>query len=228
VLFSIGSLCFAFAPFPGVSGLIGAQADAAVYFVGSIFFTSAAFLQYVEAVNADRGPQRVGMRERLTIFTWEPCRIDWWATLIQLVGTVLFNVNTFDAMLDLTPTEQDRFVWGPDVAGSVCFLVASALAYLEVRGRPDGLGGPRRELEWWIAVINLAGSIAFGVAAAVTHVNTATGAVADLALGNLATLIGALCFLAGAVLLMPEAARESRRPVPPPRPSLDPGPATLG
>ena len=39
VLFIICSACFVIAPFPGFVQLVGAAADAAVFFVGSIFFT---------------------------------------------------------------------------------------------------------------------------------------------------------------------------------------------
>src|SRR4029079_13222354 len=45
VLFIIGSACFAIGPFPGFLQLVGAAADAAAFFVGSLFFTSAAALQ---------------------------------------------------------------------------------------------------------------------------------------------------------------------------------------
>ena len=47
VLFAIGSVCFLLGPFPGFAGLVGSAADGAVFFVGSVFFTSAALLQYL-------------------------------------------------------------------------------------------------------------------------------------------------------------------------------------
>ena len=40
---------------PGFVQLVGSAADGTVFFVGSVFFTSAALLQYLEAANADRG-----------------------------------------------------------------------------------------------------------------------------------------------------------------------------
>ena len=54
VLFAVGSACFVVGPFPGFVHVVGARADAAVFFAGSLFFTSAAALQYLEAVNVDR------------------------------------------------------------------------------------------------------------------------------------------------------------------------------
>ena len=56
VLFAIGSVCFVLGPMPGFVQLVGSAADGTVFFVGSVFFTSAALLQYLEAANADRGP----------------------------------------------------------------------------------------------------------------------------------------------------------------------------
>ena len=204
VLFAIGSACFVVGPFPGFVRLVGAGADAAVFFAGSLFFTAAAALQYLEAVNADRGPERVGARRRLRLLAFEPHRIDWWATLIQLAGTLFFNLSTYRALeTALSNGQEDRLIWRPDAFGSVCFLVASTLAWLEVRG-----GGPqRREFAWWIAAVNLAGSVAFGVSAVAGYVVPATGEDLDLAAANVTTVVGALFFLAGAVLVLIEVAR---------------------
>jgi hypothetical protein len=40
--FGIGSVCFIVGPFPGFVELVGERADATVFFVGSLFVTSAA------------------------------------------------------------------------------------------------------------------------------------------------------------------------------------------
>jgi hypothetical protein len=59
-------------------------------------------------------------------------RIDWWATAVQLLGTLFFNVTTFTALdAHLTAKQSDLVVWTPDALGSICFLVASQLAYAE-------------------------------------------------------------------------------------------------
>jgi hypothetical protein len=183
VLFAAGSTCFLVAPFPGFEQLVGSGAVGVVFFVGSIFFTSAALLQYLEA---------------------EPRRIDWWATLIQLAGTIFFNVNTFNAMkTGLDVHETNRLVWAPDVFGCACFLVASYLAYVEVRGH--GASWRNRTTEWWVAAVNLAGSVAFGVSAIASFVVPKTGSILDLGAANFMTALGALGFLAGALLLLRES-----------------------
>jgi hypothetical protein len=170
VLFALGSACFAIGPFPGFVHLVGAQADAAVFFAGSIAFTTAAALQCIPLS---------------------------WAAGVQLPGTLFFNLSTWDALdQTLSNADENRLVWAPDVFGSVCFLVASTIAYVPLRHEP---GLPRR-----IAVINLGGSIAFGISAIASYVVPETGDVLDLAAANVTTVIGALCFLAGAILLLPQ------------------------
>ena len=53
--------------------------------------------------------------------------------LVQLFGTLLFNFNTADAMITgLSWRQQDALIWLPNMIGSICFLVASYLAYIEV------------------------------------------------------------------------------------------------
>ena len=206
VLFAVGSSCFAVGPFPGFVQLVGAAADAAVFFAGSLFFTAAAALQYLEAVNADRGPARHGARKRLRVLAFEPHRIDWWATAIQLAGTVLFNISTYEALsANLSTGQEDRLIWAPDMFGCACFLIASALAWGEVSGAPAG--GARRSLDWWIAVVNLGGSVAFAVAGVASYFVPDTGDILDLAAANFTTVIGAVGFLAGALLMLVEGAR---------------------
>jgi hypothetical protein len=204
VLFAIGSTCFLIAPFPDFEQLVGSAVDAVVFFVGSVFFTSAAALQCLETFNADRAPESAG-RGGLRAVTFEPHRIDWWSSVVQLAGTILFNVNTFRALrTNVADSSYDRLVWRPDAVGSACFLAAGCLAYVEVSGAIAGRA--RRGLEWKIAAVNLVGCIAFALAAIGGYVVPSTGDVLDLAAANFFTAFGALCFLVGAVLLLPEGA----------------------
>ena len=52
VLFMIGSACFAFGSVPSLSEVLSAKVISSIYFVGSLFFTSAGYLQYVQASSA--------------------------------------------------------------------------------------------------------------------------------------------------------------------------------
>jgi len=173
LLFAVGSTCFFVGPFPGYAQLVGATAVGVTFFVGSIFFTTAAFVQL-------RAAQTHGDRV---------------ASLIQFAGTLFFNVSTFAAMNTALDAEQiDLRVWTPDVFGSICFLVSSWLAYVAV-SRPSA--------EWRIAALNLAGSVFFGISAAAALVQPSTSEPVSAAVANAGTTAGALCFLAGALLLIP-------------------------
>lgn len=206
-LFAVGATCFLVAPFPGFEQLVGSGADGMVFFVGSIFFTSAAALQWLETINADPGP---GIPHgRLRVVSFEPRRIDWWSSGVQLAGTVLFNVNTFHALqAGLDAEAYDRLVWTPDAIGSACFLVSGYLAYVEAAG--GLLWTANRTLEWKIAAVNLLGCIAFGISAIAAFWVPSQGTLVDLAAANVFTAVGGACFLVGAVLLLPESAPKRR------------------
>jgi hypothetical protein len=207
VLFAIGSICFAAGGVEAQWSLTSASVTGVTFFVGSIFFTSAAYLQYSEAVNVDHA---VGERKhRWRPASWEPGRIDWLASLIQLIGTVLFNISTFAAMnTNLTTHQINARVWAPDVFGSIAFLLSSELAYAEVCHRWACFRN--RTLSWKVVALNLAGSIFFGISAVASLVQPATGHPVSAVIANAGTSLGGLCFLAGAVLLMPESAQAER------------------
>jgi hypothetical protein len=209
VLFAVGSLLFALGAVPAYASAVGARWDAVTFFIGSLFFTSAGFLTYREAVDA--APQRPG-RARRRFFVFQPRRIDWWATAVQLAGTVYFNISTGNAVrADLTAKAANQHVWRPDAVGSVCFLVASGLAWFEAC---HGWAGWRpREWSWWITLVNLIGSVAFGVSAVAGYISPSTGQLHNAERSNLGTLAGAVCFLAGALLLLPERTEEDNRTV---------------
>ncbi|HEX4220140.1 MAG TPA: hypothetical protein VHZ02_17310 [Acidimicrobiales bacterium] len=200
ILFAIGSILFALGAVPGFASLAGARGDSITFFVGSLFFTVAAFLQYREMVDAAPRRTRTGWRRYLS---FSPGRIDWWATVVQLAGTVFFNVSTGNAIrLDLSIGSATHHVWRPDIFGSVCFLVASALAWFEVC---HGVAAwQSASVSWWIVLVNLVGSVAFAASAVASYVVPETGQLFNVTLSNLGTFVGALLFLVGAVLLLPE------------------------
>jgi len=209
VLFSLGSLCFAVAAIASQWASSSRPSIDVTFFVGSLLFTSAAYLQYSEAVNVERDPLAQGRRVRWRPVSWEPLRIDWLASLIQLVGTIFFNISTFTAMKHgLTTHQVNARVWAPDVLGSICFLLSSELAYAEVCHKWICLRG--RSLSWRIVALNLLGSIAFGVAAIASLTEPASGEPVSARIANGGTALGGVCFLIAALALMPEARIEER------------------
>jgi hypothetical protein len=204
VLFAAGSACFLVAPFPGFLQLVGPVADGVVFFVGSLLFTSAAAVQWLQTINADGG-------RRLRVVTFEPHRLDWWSAGVQLLGTLFFNATTFRALqTGLDSPSYDQVVWRPDALGSVCFLVSGYLAYVEASG--SLLGRPRRTMESAIATVNLLGCVAFGISAVASYVVPTTGNQINVSTVNTFTALWALCFLIGALLLLPERTPEHPAP----------------
>jgi YrhK-like protein len=189
ILFAGGSACFVVASLPGFVQLAGSHVAGVVFFVGSLQFTSAAAIQWLQRF------RRFG--------------VDWWSSAIQFVGTLFFNRNTYDAMQEgLDANSYDRLVWTPDVLGSICFLVSSYLAYAAVTG--GFLTRPRQTRDSLIATLNLAGSIAFGIAAIAAFWAPSSGSIVDLAAANGFTALGGLCFFVGAILILPGRAPSSQ------------------
>jgi hypothetical protein len=182
VLFMIGSACFALGAAPGYAAAVGGKTDGITFFVGSLFFTSAALLQMLEGLHSGS--------------------LDRWAGIIQFAGTIFFNFSTAHALItSLNASETDLLVWRPDALGSICFLVASQLAFMAV-GHAWASWRPH-EIDWWTAFLNLLGSVAFGVSAVASYVIVDSGLVRNVERANLGTFLGALCFLVGAFLLLP-------------------------
>ena len=182
-LFALGSACFLVGPFPGYVQLVGATADAATFFVGSILFTLGGALQTRLAI-----PHRHDAAGRAAL----------WAAAIQSAGTLFFNVSTFRALhTALSAPSYNRLVWRPDALGSICFLVSGLIAYgaSPRRGwRPvQGFAG------WWQPAVNLAGCVFFGISAVAGYVVPSKGSMIDLAAANWNTALGAVCFLACAL-----------------------------
>ncbi len=222
VLFAVGSICFALGSFPPYAIAVGTNPDDLTYFIGSIFFTTASFMVYYETA---RAPSALGVAQRpglRSLFRVQHHRIDWWAAIIQFAGTLWFNRTTLSALLvGLGASPSHHPVWRPDALGSVCFLVSSWLCWAEECHGP--FAWRPSHLSWWITLVNLAGSVAFGVSAVASYVKP-NGELVSLALTNLGTFVGAICFLAGALLLLPE--RTLASPSSEPEPSQPVGSST--
>lgn len=200
ILFMVGSACFALGSFPPYAAWMDPRAVGVTFVVGSIFFTTAGYHQFLEAIN---DPDRPGAKAgRFLLFAIQPRNILWWATLIQLAGTIFFNFNTIDALAaELSVPEQNKLVWGPDFVGSIAFLGASHLAWLDACQKPWAWL-PERD-DWWVAALNYLGSIFFMLSALAAYVLPTTGEAINIAIVNLGTFGGAVCFFVGAYLLLP-------------------------
>ncbi len=200
VLFIVGSILFGLGALPFYSEAVGLRVCALTFFVGSLFFTGAAFLQYRDAV----GTLPAGSH-RHTLAVWAPRNPGWLACVVQLAGTLWFNWSTANALRgNLDATLDDQRVWRPDALGSIAFLIASGIALADA-SRTAVANRPRPRT-WKIGVANMIGSVAFGVSAVASYVVPASGDVWSAELSNLGTFAGAVCFLIGAILLLPRKA----------------------
>lgn len=206
-LFALGSACFALGSVPAYANAVGPTTDSVTYFVGSIFFTAASSLQVVQAqtpsmTGTDVAAQHV--RSRLTLRAWLPHDRGWLSAAVQFPGTLFFNVSTLATVAAVAYSasvqQQERHVWRPDVFGSVLFLAASVLALLAVRSMRSG--APRT---WALTIgwINMAGSVFFLASALGSFLVPTSGDPLDVALAVGGTFLGALCFLVGALLMLP-------------------------
>jgi hypothetical protein len=207
-LFMIGSACFVLGSVPAYIDAVGGTADSVTYFVGSLFFTSASFGQLVQS----QSPAMTGVDERrqrlrapARLWAWLPHDRNWLAAVTQFPGTLAFNVSTLAALVhNATVHQEDRRVWRPDFVGSTLFLVASTFAILAL-GR--FLSAQPRSLPWWIAWINMLGSVLFMASAIASFVLPSSGQMVDVPVSLAGTLLGAVCFLVGAALMLPAWSR---------------------
>ena len=121
--FGIGSVCFLVGPFPGFVQLVGARADAWVFFIGSLFFTAAGGLELLHAT-VDR-PKRDAT---------------WWSAAIQfavnLAGCVFFMISAIasyvipdtGSVLALAAANWNTAL------GAACFLAGSVMLARHQRG----------------------------------------------------------------------------------------------
>jgi hypothetical protein len=204
-LFAVGSACFVLGSVQAYADAVGGTVDAITYFVGSIFFTSASFLQLVQSQSpAMLGVDRVQQHSRrpISLLAWLPHDRGWCAAATQFPGTLFFNVSTFAALAhNATVQEVDQHVWRPDIFGSTLFLVASAYAILALGGRVFAF--VPASLDWWIAWLNMLGSILFMWSAIGSFDVPSTGELVSERASIAGTLLGAVCFLIGAILVFP-------------------------
>lgn len=224
--FTIGSVFFVVGAAGAVTGPTRWWPNA-MYFVGSLLFTTGASLQLREISLTGRDlllpprPKPHGLRR---YWLFRPGRLDWNASAIQLIGTILFNVNClFGMSMSLTHRQEDMRVWVPSTIASVCFVSSSWLSLVEAEGR--WFSWRPRQLEWWITVGSLLGSWGFLLSSLAGFFlggqleSVVTGLLGphgealwlEYAVDGV-LLVGSLWFLVNTYLMIPEAlgaARES-------------------
>lgn len=173
--------------------------------VGGVFFSTGGYASVLLAINAPHR-RRDGTWARVPWTWWarEPTNFDYLAAVVLFAGTLVFAINLVDSLLgQMTPTQNDRLVWNPDIIGCLLFLISGRLAMTDICGSwwPWGRGQRLRgeNLGWWIVLVNQVGSVLFMVSAVASFVR-ADGDMIAVGIANWGTLTGALCFaVAGAM-----------------------------
>lgn len=198
--FAVGSLLFVV----GVPLSLMASDSAPVvsgwtFFAGSVFFTSAATLQVTTSWRTVRRERAAG-----TASAYDSAELT--ASWVQWIGTVAFNVTTLRAAVEATGAADPSTaaIWRPDAVGSILFLVSSAIALVpEVRKHRHGHA---RDRSWAIAAANMVGSVLFGISAVGAFTSRSTGDLVSLSWDDWGCALGGVCFLIGALLLLPRRA----------------------
>jgi hypothetical protein len=177
--FVIGGSLFAIGAALAQADIGGPLLPASVYLAGGVFFCSGGFTSVLMA----RGTTR----------------LEYLSAVVLFVGTLVFAINIVDSFIsELTPVQQDRLIWSPDIIGCALFLVSGHFAMVELTGTwlprhpPPGLS-------WWIVVVNQVGSVLFMVSAVASFVHR-DGDLLAAGIANWGTLTGALCFAIAGVM----------------------------
>lgn len=214
-LFAVGSLLFGLASVLGLSPDLAmawsmdSERINAIFFVGSISFTFAAYLQLYQSANTGTFPPDLStVQTKAVLFGWRPADIGWLSSALQFLGTLLFNVNTFDAMIpSLSLIQRDFAVWVPGFIGSVFFLVSGYLAFIETCH--SHWAWKPKNISWWVVFINMLGCVGFMVAAVFAGDLLRGPSTAVSTISVLFTLLGAIGFLVGSLLMLQETVSPS-------------------
>jgi hypothetical protein len=175
-----------------------------VFFLGSIPFTSAAFLQLFQAAKDEK---KVSNKERNTFnipfIGWYPKSKEWLSAMLQFIGTILFNFSTYDATLpNLDAYKQDVIIWVPDIFGSILFLLSGYIAFYQFV--QQYWKWQFSNISWWVVFINLLGCIAFMISALFSFIPLKSTPSNAILISIFFTLLGASFFFWGSLLMWPE------------------------
>jgi hypothetical protein len=206
--FLVGGSLFAIGAALAQGDVGGPLLPASVYLAGGVFFCSGGYASLLQVVNGPRPRAGGGLEAgpwRWWAAEWD--RLEWLSAVALFAGTLVFAILLVDSFIaELTPVQQDRLIWSPDVIGCALFLISGHFAMVELTGTwfPRH---PPHELGWWIVVVNQIGSVLFMVSAVASFVHR-DGDLLAAGIANWGTLTGALCFaIAGAM-------QEFERPAP--------------
>ena len=197
--FLVGGSLFAIGAALSQAHIGGPRLAAVVYMVGGVFFSTGGYSSVLLAINAPHR-RRDGSWGAMPWRWWarEPRNYDYLAAAVLFAGTIVFGINLVDSLIGtLTPTQEDRLVWNPDIIGCLLFLIAGFIAMIDISGTWWRIRG--ENLGWWIVFVNQVGSVLFMVSGVASFVR-ADGDMIAVGIANWGTLTGALCFAVAGVM----------------------------
>lgn len=190
----------------------------AVYFTGATLYTIGIYAQLLEALNADEriSPNRESHAPNR--FRWfvtrrsDLARLDILIPFVFLIGSLVFNYETTVALASVLDFMPRIALWTTTLLGSILFLAAGVLHYLEAGDSYFGV--QRRNIYWWIGVLFVIGGIGF-VIGCLPGMGTPGFPTAKEGSGpaiiKVGFLIGSIAYLIGSYLMLPELFTQLRR-----------------
>jgi len=207
--FVVGSILFIVAVPVAGSSIV---ASALLFFVGSTLYLIGAS---ADAWNA-RATALNGARWRASVEAQDNNASGWtgylrhrfWASSIQAFGAVLFQVMVIAGLIPgLSPLLVDIFIWEPDIVGSLCFVISSAM--LVSATHPLAGRGDFRDRIKGASLFNLGGSLCFLASSVGAFVPLSSGEEISPLLVGSGTMVGGLLFLIGSWPGLPERLRST-------------------
>jgi hypothetical protein len=188
LLFFIGSLLFVGGNIPNIIGKKGVFIITIIFLIGSTFFVAGAFVAFWIVISSGKTYR--------TSKWFQPYRIDYWSNLIQLVGALLFQINSTTSLIP-TITESKNYsrylIYLISTIASINFVIASYLKFIEAFHKYFEII-IKSEL-WWEISSNLFGSIFFFISSLIGLINPKLSIVITSGF-----LIGSVAFVIGSAL----------------------------
>lgn len=190
LLFALGSALFALGSVDAY--FLGRYTQGFEFFIASLLFTVATFLQYVYLLKKARPSDEIPVEQV------NPS-VASWSIRIQFLGAISFNISTGLALKkNLMVSSLQHQVWSPDFFGSLFFLLASGMLWFDMHQNFRY----NHDISWWNATFNFLGAWGFISASLVAYIFPKTEIPSNEIIMNLATFIGSICFLLASLLLL--------------------------
>lgn len=181
------------------------------YFAGATLYTLGIYCQLLEGLNTDERIDPYRESHAPKRFRWfsthlaDLARLDILIPLVFLTGSLVFNYETTDSLGSSLGLLANAGLWQTSLFGSIFFLLAGLLQYLEAGHRYFSIS--TRNISWWIGVLFTLGGIGF-IIGCLPGLHSLGLPTAKEESGPLIVkvgfLLGGLAYSVGSYLMLPE------------------------